>query len=149
MRAALPAEVAIQEITRGSAQDFFEDAWRDFNNELFGEPFLWVLTGEYHLGASAADGRLVGAARYTIAEGVGYLRELVVDKAHRSRGIGARLLGAFEKDCRGRGCHKLCLDVASVNVRARSFYSRHGWEQEGLMSRHWRKVDFETWIKWL
>ncbi len=145
---ALP-EIEVHDITRNSAQDFFEVAWRQFNEELFGEPFLWILTGEYHLGASMGDGPLLGAARYTVAEGVGYLRELVVDRERRSRGIGGRLLAAFEEDCRRRGCHKLCLDVASVNVRAREFYRRHGWQQEGLMRKHWRKVDFETWIKWL
>ncbi|MBV9121676.1 MAG: GNAT family N-acetyltransferase, partial [Chloroflexi bacterium] len=82
-------------------------------------------------------------------EGVGYLRELVVKQGQRSQGVGQRLLSRFEEDCRRRGCHKLCLDVASLNVRARAFYSRNGWEQEGLMRRHWREVDFENWIKWL
>jgi len=144
-----PAEVSIHDINRGAAQDFFETAWRQFNEELFGEPFLWVLIGEFHLGATAKDGSLLGAARYTIAEGVGYLRELVVERACRGRGIGAQLLAAFQQECRRRGCHKLCLDVASVNTRAQDFYRRHGWEQEGLLRNHWRKVDFQVWIKWL
>ncbi|HEY8692424.1 MAG TPA: GNAT family N-acetyltransferase [Chloroflexota bacterium] len=145
----MAAEVRVHDITRGAAQDFFEVAWRQFNEELFGEAFLWILTGEYHLGASMDDGELLGAARYTLAEGVGYLRELVVRQAHRSQGIGDKLLAAFEADCRRRRCHKLFLDVAAVNVRAQDFYRRHGWEQEGLMRRHWREVDFQTWIKWL
>ena len=145
----MAADVEVHGITRGAAQDFFEVAWRQFNEELFGEPFLWVLTGEYHLGASAGDGTLLGAARYTIAEGVGYLRELVVRPEHRGGGVGAKLLEAFEQDCRQRRCHKLFLDVAGVNGRAKEFYRRNGWEQEGVMRRHWREVDFETWIKWL
>ena len=145
----MAAEIQIHEVTRGSAQDFFEVAWRQFNHELFGEAFLWILTGEYHLGASAGDGELLGAARYSIAEGVGYLRELVVEQRQRSRGIGGKLLAAFEADCRRRGCHKLFLDVASNNVRAQAFYASNGWEQEGLMRRHWREVDFQNWIKWL
>jgi ribosomal protein S18 acetylase RimI-like enzyme len=94
-------------------------------------------------------GVLIGAARYTIAEGVGYLRELLVKGGERSRGVGEQLLAQFESDCRRRGCHKLFLDVAAVNVRAQAFYKRNGWEQEGLMRRHWREVDFQTWIKWL
>ncbi len=142
-------EVAVREISRGAAQEFFEVEWRQFNDELFGQPFLWLLTGEYHLGASADGGELLGAARYTIAEGVGYLRELVVKAGHRGQGIGQHLLTVYENDCRTRGCHKLFLDVASVNVRAQDFYRRYGWEQEGLMRRHWRQVDFQTWVKWL
>ncbi len=138
----------MREITRGAAQDFFETAWLQFNEELFGERFLWILTGEYHLGAVVGD-ELVGAARYTIAEGVGYLRELVVAQSHRDQGIGTQLLARFETDCRQRGCHKLFLDVASPNIRAQAFYARNGWEQEGLMRRHWRQVDFQNWIKWL
>jgi ribosomal protein S18 acetylase RimI-like enzyme len=145
----LATDVQVHEVTRGAAQDFFEVAWRQFNHELFGEPFLWLLTGEYHLGASEGAGELLGAARYTIAEGVGYLRELVVGEGHRGRGIGQQLLAAFEADCRRRECHKLFLDVAAVNVRAQSFYRRNGWQQEGVMRRHWREVDFQTWAKWL
>ncbi|HLY66485.1 MAG TPA: GNAT family N-acetyltransferase [Chloroflexota bacterium] len=143
------ADLEVHEISRSAAQDFFEVEWRQFNYELFGEPFLWLLTGEYHLGATFGEGELLGAARYTIAEGVGYLRELIVKGGHRSQGFGRQLLTAYENDCRRRGCHKLCLDVASANVRARDFYRGNGWEQEGLMRRHWREVDFEVWIKWL
>jgi ribosomal protein S18 acetylase RimI-like enzyme len=142
------AEVQIGDISRGAAQDFFEVAWLQFNEELFGERFLWILTGEYHLGASLDD-ELIGAARYTVAEGVGYLRELVVKQRHRGQGVGQRLLERFESDCRRRGCHKLFLDVAANNLRAQHFYNRNGWEQEGLMRRHWREVDFQNWIKWL
>jgi ribosomal protein S18 acetylase RimI-like enzyme len=146
----LPADgVQVHEITRNSAQSFFEEEWLQFNRETFGEPFLWVLTGEYNLGASRENGQMLGAARYTIAEGVGYLRELIVRADCRSQGIGARLLAAFEDECRRRGCHKLFLDVASVNTRAQAFYRSNGWEQEGLMRRHWRQVDFQNWIKWL
>lgn len=145
----MAADVQVHEVTRGAAQDFFEVAWREFNQELFGEPFLWLLTGEFHLGAAESAGELLGAARYTIAEGVGYLRELVVRKTDRGRGIGRQLLDAFEADCRRRRCHKLFLDVAAANVGAQRFYRRNGWEQEGVMRRHWREVDFQTWIKWL
>lgn len=143
------AAIDVHGITRGSAQDFFEEEWREVNRELFGKPFLWIQQGEFHLGASQGGGDVLGAARYTIAEGVGYLRELVVQAGQRSRGIGAQLLATFEADCRNRGCHKLYLDVVAINVRAKAFYARNGWEQEGLMRRHWRKVDFETWVKWL
>lgn len=141
--------VQVHEITRNSAQSFFEDEWLEFNREMFGEPFLWLLTGEYHLGASRDDGVLLGAARYSIAEGVGYLRELIVQTDCRGQGIGAQLLASYEADCRRRGCHKLFLDVASVNQPAQDFYRRNGWQQEGLMRRHWREVDFQTWAKWL
>ena len=141
--------VQVLDISRGTAQGFFEVEWRPVNQELFGEPFLWVMQGEYHLGAMRGQGELVGAARYSIAEGVGYLRELLVKQGERSQGVGEQLLTRFEDDCRRRGCHKLFLDVAAVNGRAQVFYQRHGWEQEGLMRRHWRQVDFQTWVKWL
>lgn len=140
---------SVQAVGRATVQRFFEEEWLEANRELFGERFLWLLQGEYHLGATRGDGELVGAARYTIAEGVGYLRELLVKTNDRGHGIGSSLLQAFEDDCRERGCHKLYLDVAAVNPRAQAFYRRHGWEQEGVMRRHWRKVDFQTWIKWL
>ena len=142
-------DVHVHEIGRGSAQSFFEVEWRQVNEDLFGKPFLWIMQGEYHLGATRGHGELLGAARYTIAEGVGYLRELVVKKGERSRGVGQQLLARFEDECRRRGCHKVYLDVAAINVRAQAFYRRNGWEHEGTMHQHWRKVDFQNWSKWL
>ena len=141
--------VQVIDISRNTAQSFFEVEWRPVNEELFGQPFLWLMQGEHHLGAMRHPGELIGAARYTIAEGVGYLRELLVKGGERSHGVGEQLLSQFESDCRRRGCHKLFLDVAAINVRAQAFYKRNGWEQEGLMRRHWREVDFQNWIKWL
>ncbi len=143
------ADLEVREITRVAAQDFLEEEWRLANQALFGKPFLWTYQGEFHLAAFQSDDQLLGVARFNIAEGVGKLLELVVRADRRGEGIGGRLLSSFERSCKERGCHKLYLDVASVNVGAKRFYQQHGWEFEGVMRRHWRKVDFENWCKWL
>ena len=141
--------VQVHDISRNAAQTFFETEWREVNRALFGEPFLLTMQGEYNLGATRGQGELLGVARYSVAEGVGYLRELVVKEEHRGQGVGGELLTRFEEECRRRGCHKLFLDVAAINTRAQAFYQRNGWEREGVMRRHWRQVDFENWVKWL
>ena len=45
----------------------------------------------------------------------------------RSQGTGAGLLAAAEADLLRRGCVRLQLQLATGNVRARSFYERLGF----------------------
>lgn len=80
------------------------------------------------LGAYAGD-TLVGLAVVRTVTTLGrgahaYLDDLVVDAAHRSGGVGARLLAALEADARGRG-----LSVLRLHARpdAASFYARAGY----------------------
>ena len=53
--------------------------------------------------------------------------ELVVDDAHRRRGIGAALLRAAESHAREAGASELRIGVLSGNVAARQLYKQEGF----------------------
>ena len=60
-----------------------------------------------------------------------YLRLLLVDDEHQSRGSGAALLARAERDARASGARHLVLLVTRSNRQARSFYERHGYARVG------------------
>lgn len=57
---------------------------------------------------------------------VGFVDELVVQAAHRGRGIGSRILDRLCAEARERGCQRLELDSAFHRKEAHAFYERRG-----------------------
>lgn len=55
-----------------------------------------------------------------------YVDDLVTDEAHRSHGVGKRLLGFLEERARQLGCAVLALDSGVQRARAHAFYFREG-----------------------
>jgi ribosomal protein S18 acetylase RimI-like enzyme len=76
-------------------------------------------------------GEVVGFAVYSAGFlGGEYLRLLVVDARHRSRGIGRLLMSRLEADVFAR-VPNLYLCVSDFNTPARTFYHRLGYEEVG------------------
>jgi RimJ/RimL family protein N-acetyltransferase len=46
---------------------------------------------------------------------------------------------------RRSGAHKVALQVWPHNVAARRLYEKHGFVQEGLLRRHYRRRNGELW----
>jgi GNAT superfamily N-acetyltransferase len=61
----------------------------------------------------------------------GKLGALVVDEAHRRRGVGAALVAAVEREARSRGCVLLFLTTAERRADAHAFYAALGFEETG------------------
>ncbi len=75
--------------------------------------------------ATAADGHLVGGAVGRTWGRCCELLQLWVEPACRSRGVGSRLLQAFEDKARARGCDVFYL--TTLSFQAPAFYRRHGY----------------------
>ena len=95
--------------------------------------------------AEAEDGRVVGrlsiardqhpASRHVADVG------LMVDAAHRRRGIGRALLEAGVGWAREAGITKLELHVFPWNEAALALYEEFGFVREGLRRNHYRRGD--------
>ncbi len=59
-----------------------------------------------------------------------YLKLIAVRRQERGRGIGAALLGEFERRTAAVG-RDYCLLVSDFNAHARAFYERHGYSRRG------------------
>ncbi len=83
------------------------------------------------------DGQVVGLAQLHVSPALEYdrpaakLAALVVDDAHRGRGIGRALVEELEAEARKRGCVLLFLTTSERRDDAHAFYERLGLEQTG------------------
>ena len=92
------------------------------------------------LGAWVAE-KPVGLLLGTPPEGgVATIVWLLVDAAHASHGIGAKLFAEGARRYREIGAHKVKLTAPSQ--RARDFYVAQGMEVEGFHRDHWWHQDF-------
>ena len=89
------------------------------------------------------DGRIVGHAnmKWVGASEVGML----VGSDHRRKGIGAALLTSCLAWARAAGVHKVELKVWPHNIAAVALYEKFGFEQEGYLTRHYRRQNGEIW----
>ncbi|MFT3777863.1 MAG: GNAT family N-acetyltransferase [Ottowia sp.] len=74
------------------------------------------------------------------------LHDLVVDAAHRGRGVGQALMEACEAHARERGCCKLTLEVLSGNQRALRSYERFGFAPYALDPREGQALLMQKWL---
>jgi RimJ/RimL family protein N-acetyltransferase len=120
---------------------------RDAQRERFSQP-LEQPESAASLVAVAGDrggDRIVGHVlvhleRYGVA-GLG----MMVDAGWRGRGVGGALVDAAVQAARELGAHKLALQVWPHNTVARRLYLRHGFEEEGVLRRQYRRRNGELW----
>jgi len=84
-----------------------------------------VLVAE--LGGAVAGWMQVGVVRSLESGTFAEVRGLVVTAAHRSSGIGARLVAAGEEWASGRGLTRMRVRSNVVRERTHAFYERHGY----------------------
>jgi RimJ/RimL family protein N-acetyltransferase len=94
---------------------------------------------------STDDDRVVGhvgvhVEPYKVA-GLG----MMVDAAWRGRGVGGALVEAAIASARDLGAHKLALQAWPHNRGAIRLYLRHGFVEEGLLRRQYRRRNGELW----
>ena len=58
------------------------------------------------------------------------LEDLWIEKGHRGRGLGERLLAIAEQEIAARGFARARLRVVAENTAATEFYVRHGWRED-------------------
>jgi len=87
--------------------------------------------------AAELEGHVVGLAHLHVTPALerdrpaAKIGALVVDEAHRGRGVGRALVEAVEEEARTRGCELLFLTTAVSRDEAHVFYERLGFEQTG------------------
>jgi len=88
--------------------------------------------GKYEIGecdslVAERDGNLVGLLSYVYPEDSCLVVAFAVAGGEQGRGVGARLQGWLEGECRGRGIRTLLLSTTNDNLPALYFYQRHGF----------------------
>jgi putative acetyltransferase len=102
-------------------------------------------TGPADVLVAVAGGRVVGQVGLDLAPYHVASLGMFVDPGWRRRGVGNALVAAAVAWARRRGAHKLSLQVWPHNTGARALYRRHGFVEEGVLHRHYRRRDGELW----
>jgi GNAT superfamily N-acetyltransferase len=88
---------------------------------------------------AVVDTQVLGFGSLTIknnlwCEGfLGFVDELVVDEAHRGKGIGTKLLDDLISWARERGCRRVELDSSFHRTAAHVFYERYGFQSRAYL----------------
>jgi RimJ/RimL family protein N-acetyltransferase len=59
--------------------------------------------------------------------------------------VGSALVQAAVDWARGRGLHKLCLEVFAHNAAAIALYGKSGFIEEGRRVKQYRRADGQLW----
>lgn len=130
--------------TPEACQLFVDRHWPLANEQQFG----WADQGrwrKHHFTLWAEEaGEVIGVALSWRMGGVGYLRQLLVSREQRNRGVGRQLVEAFEREC--AGCHKLALKTYKDSPSAR-FYLGLGYRVEAVLANDVHGIDWVYMIK--
>jgi ribosomal protein S18 acetylase RimI-like enzyme len=85
-----------------------------------------LVAGAYVLLDDAQPDAAVAFAYVQVLDGVGYVRQVIVDPAWRGRGCGRELMLEAARRFRARGCTRWCLNVKPDNVPAVRLYESLG-----------------------
>ncbi|HEX8123346.1 MAG TPA: GNAT family N-acetyltransferase [Solirubrobacteraceae bacterium] len=102
-------------------------------------PFLTGWAAEHEVLVAEVEGALAGyvaVGRVLPIEANAHVLEvkgLLVDPAHRRRGIGAALVRAAVDAATRRGARRLTLRVLAANPEARALYEAEGFVVEGVL----------------
>jgi putative acetyltransferase len=91
-----------------------------------------------------AGSRLVGILGIRIEIGIAHLGMAVAADC-RNQGVGSLLLESAISWAAGKGAHKVALELWPNNLAAKSLYLKFGFEQEGLLNRHYLRRNGELW----
>jgi GNAT superfamily N-acetyltransferase len=135
-------------VRRCSAEDFdavlalLHQLWpgESLDADALRAAFGRVLDSPWHVVLCTVEAdRLIGFGSLTIRNSLwqagylGHIDELVVDREHRGRGIGTRLLEELVARAQQRGCRRLELDSAFHRHEAHRFYAQQGFERRGYV----------------
>ena len=130
IRAAAPGDAA-------AVAEIWREGWRDGHLGHVPDELVAVRTDE-SFRARAAD--RVGDTTVAVVDGqvAGFVmvvgdevEQVYVSSAHRGRGVADALLAEAERQVRETGSGAAWLAVVAGNSRARAFYERLGWRDDG------------------
>ena len=94
---------------------------------------------------AVSGGQIVGMLHVEVSRhGFGEIG-MLVDRDWRGCGVGRALVQAAISWARGRGLHKLCLEVFAHNTAAIALYRKSGFVEEGRRTRQYRRANGELW----
>jgi GNAT superfamily N-acetyltransferase len=130
------SEVLVDCVESGASVSFMLPFSQADAAAFFGKVIASVVRGETVLVAAKLDGRIVGTVQLGLDMPPNQphradIKKLLVHRAARKHGIGAKLMARAEAEAKARGRTLLVLDTASGD--AERLYVRAGWQRVGVV----------------
>ena len=81
--------------------------------------------------------RVIGFVGGAIRDGHGHVSGIAVDKEHRMKGVGTRLLKAVGAEFLANGLNRITLEVRKSNRGAIRFYEKQGYKRSYVVKRYY------------
>lgn len=128
----LARSYAGEPVARAFAPNARLEEWAAYAGQLLNGPAVGTWRPDLSLVMPLADGQLGAAIVLTeVARGVVHVAQLVVDPAHRRRGVARALLGATGRAAAARGARRMTLMVSEANDPALGLYHSLGFSPRG------------------
>lgn len=128
------------------AIDFVKKEWPIADTIHFGRQIQWSKEKQALLAKD--NEKIVGVLELTMQAGVMYIDELIVDSTKQGQGIGTALMKKAEDIARSNNLHKIYLDTGK-NWPAVKFYESLGYQQTGVLPKHYVGIDYLIFTKFL
>ena len=121
----------------GEVAEIWRLGWHDGHDGLVPQELVAVRTPEsfYERASARVDDTTVATVDGAVAGFVmvvgDEVEQVYVSGAHRGTGVAPALIVEAERQVRANGHGKAWLAVVAGNARARAFYERAGWVDEG------------------
>lgn len=125
---------------------FVKREWKIADTIHFGKEIEWK---KNHQALIAKENeKIIGVLELTIQAGVMYIDELIVASSKQGQGIGTKLMEKAENIARENKLHKIYLDTGD-NWDAVKFYEKLGYQQTGVLPKHYVGIDYIIFTKFI
>ncbi|UZE93870.1 MAG: GNAT family N-acetyltransferase [Candidatus Pacearchaeota archaeon] len=119
-------KIRIKKVSKKKVRSFGKKTWKKFNIE---RGFSWNQKEFFYLAYQKK--RAIGFFRLRIIGRVAELKELLVVKEYRDKGVGQELLKKCEQIAKNKDCFKIKLFTSEKHKEALKFYKKNGYKKEG------------------
>lgn len=129
---------SIPENEKKKVASFALKTWNQYNKE---KNFMYK--EKVFRFAAYLNGKIVGYMYGNTNGSVAYLDDILVDREHRSKGIGTKLLRKFEDIARANRCHACLLATTDKHAQAIIFYKKNGYKIEARLKKmYWGCTEY-------
>ena len=127
----------IKEISKEEFTLLSSRLWDDFNRDYEAlcteEMFYIIFDGD----------KKAGTMHIQIKSTVSYLKDLIIDKDSRGKGLGSIAMEKFIKISRDKKCHKMRIKTCPArNPEAYNLYKKYGFIEEAVLKNDYFNLDW-------
>jgi RimJ/RimL family protein N-acetyltransferase len=168
----MAAAIEIREMTDGDLNSVSElsirvrkDSWSRFESGFYPKELLeqelalympdtlssYLGRGDRFAFVALEKERIIGTVlgKCESAMGVADLGWIGVDPQKQRMGVAGGLIAAACRKSKDAACHKIIAYTFALLEGANRMYRRYGFAKESEMKRHWLKLDFVMYSRWL